>query len=292
MPATRLHGGNETWAAFVYLAPALVLFAAFTFWPFLRAVEMSFFLVDRNTFEPAKWFGLGYYQRIFNLGEAALGDDWIRSIATTFQFTLMVVPLTLIGALGLALLAATKVKGIGAFRTIFTSSLAISLASAGVIWSLLYSPNLKVFDHVLTDSKTALAAVAVMTIWTNLGFAFLILLAGLQAIPKDLWESAKIDGAGPQRTFFRVTLPLLSPTLLFLLITSTIGSFQAFTQFKVIIDSVGPDQSTNVLVYALFTAFWTENNYGLAAALSVVLFGLLLVLSLVQYRLDGRVHYQ
>jgi ABC-type sugar transport system permease subunit len=292
MASQPLHRGNETLAALVYLAPALVLFAVFTFWPFLRAVQFSFFLVDRNTFEPARWFGLTYYLRAFNLGEAALGDDWIRSIATTFQFTLMVVPFTLMGALALALLAVTKVKGIGVFRTIFTSSLAISLASAGVIWSLIYSPDLKLFDTVLTNAKTALPAVAVMTVWTNLGFAFILLLASLQAIPKDLWESAKIDGAGDWRTFWHVTLPLVSPTLLFLLITSTIGCFQAFTQFKVLIDSVGPDQSTNVLVFALFTAFWSENNYGFASALSVILFGLLLLLSLAQYRLDARVHYQ
>jgi len=292
MASSRLHPGRETVSAFVYLAPALILFAVFTFWPFLRAVQLSFFLVDRNTFEPALWFGFGYYLRAFNLGETALGDDWIRSIATTFQFTLMVVPFTLASALALALLAVSKVKGIGVFRTIYTSSLAISLASAGVIWSLIYSPNLKIFETILTDARTALPAVALMTVWTNLGFSFILLLAGLQAIPKDLWESAKIDGAGSWRTFWHLTLPLVSPTLLFLLITGTIGCFQAFTQFKVLIDSVGPDQSTNVLVYALFTAFWAENNYGFASALSVILFGLLLLLSLAQYRLDTRVHYQ
>ena len=292
MVSSRLHRGSETGAALAYLAPALLLFALFTYGPFLRAVQLSFFLVDRNSFEPAHWFGLGYYQRIFNLGKAALGDDWIRSIATTFQFTLMVVPLTLAGALGLALLAMAKVKGIGVFRTLFTSSLAISVASAAVIWSLFYSPSLKLFDHLLTDAATALPAVAVMTVWSNLGFAFLLLLAALRSITKDLWESARIDGAGAWRTFRSLTLPLVSPTLLFLLITQTIGCFQAFTQFKVLIDSVGPDQGTNVLVYALFAAFWTENNYGFAAALSVVLFGILLVLSLLQFRLDARVHYQ
>jgi len=292
MRVHRLHRGNETLAALAYMAPALVLFAVFTFLPFLRALQMSFFLVDRNTFEPAKWFGLGYYARIFNLGDTALGDEWLRSIVTTLQFSVLVVPLTLVASLALAMLATAKVKGIGVYRTIFTSSLAISLASAGVIWSLLYSPNLKVFDHLLTDASTALPAVAAMTIWTNLGFAFILLLAGLKAIPKDLWESARIDGASAWTTFWRVTLPLLTPTLLFLLITSTIGAFQSFTQFKVLIDSVGPDASTNVLVFALFTAFWTENNYGFAAALSVVLFALLLVLSLAQYRLDARVHYQ
>lgn len=292
MTKSLLHRSRTTWLALAYMAPALVLFAVFTFLPFLRALQLSLFLVDRNTFEPAKWFGLGYYQRIFNVGETALGDDWLRSIVTTFQFTIMVVPLTLAFALGLAVLANATVKGIGVYRTIFTSSLAISLASAGVIWSLFYSPSLKLFEHVLTDAKTALAAVAAMTIWTSLGFAFIILLAGLKAIPKELWESSRIDGANAWTTFWRVTLPLLTPTLLFLLITSTIGAFQAFTQFKVLIDSVGPDGSTNVLVFALFTAFWTENNYGFAAALSVVLFVLLLVLSLAQYRFDGRVHYQ
>lgn len=283
---------TETWAAWAYLAPALVLFLIFTYAPFLRALQLSVFLVDRNTFDPVQFFGLGYYQRVFNLGETALGDDWIRSIAVTFQFTLMVVPLTLTAALGLALLAAAKIKGIGIYRTLFTSTLAISLASAAVIWALIYNPNLKLFDHLLTDPKTALPAVAVMTVWANLGFAFLLLLAAVQAIPQDLRESARIDGAGGWAVFRRITLPLVSPTLLFLLITSTVACFQAFTQFKVLIDSAGPDQSTNVLVYALFTAFWSENNYGFASALSVVLFGLLLVLSLVQYRLDSRVHYQ
>lgn len=292
MTSARLHRGNPTFAAFVYLAPALVLFALFTFGPFLRAIELSFFLVDRNTFEPAKWMGWGYYERILNLGETALGDDWIKSIATTFLFTLMVVPLTLVTSLGLAVLASGKLKGMRVFRTLFSSTMAISLASAGVIWSLIYSPDLKLFDHVLTDAKTALPAVAAMTIWTNLGFAFLLLLAGLQSIPRDLQESARIDGARGWSSFWHITLPLLSPILLFLLITSSIGAFQAFTQFKILIDSVGPDQSTNVLVYALFTSFWVENNYGFAAALSVVLFLLILGLSLVQYRLDSRVHYQ
>lgn len=290
--AHRLHRGSEPWAALVYLTPALVLFAVFTFWPFVRAVQLSFFLVDRNTFEPARWFGLGFYERVFNVGETALGDDWIRSIVTTFQFTLMVVPFTLMGALGLALLAAKKVRGVGAFRVLFTSSLAISLASAAVIWSLIYSPNLKLFDSVLTDARTALPAVALMTVWANLGFAFILLLAALQAIPKDLGESAAIDGARGWTKFWHLTLPLVSPTLLFLLLTGTIGCFQAFTQFKVLIESVGPDASTNVLVYALFEAFWVENNYGFAAALSVVLFALLLLVSLAQYRLDARVHYQ
>jgi sn-glycerol 3-phosphate transport system permease protein len=294
MPALRTLKSrkNELWLALLYMAPALVLLILFTYWPFLRSLQFSLFLVDRNTFEPAKFIGLGNYGRVFNLGTRAVGDDWIRSIFSSFEFTAMVVPLTLGAALVLALLAFAKVKGSVVFRTLFLTTLSIAVASAAVIWSLLYSPNLKLFEHVLTDASTALFAVAAMTVWANLGFAFILLLAGLQAIPKELWESARIDGSKPWLTFRRIVLPMLSPTLLFLFITTTVASFQAFTQFKVLIDSPGPEQSTNVLVYALFTAFWVENNYGFAAALSVILFLLLIGLSLWQYKLDSRVHYQ
>ena len=274
------------------MAPALTLLMAFTYWPFARSIQFSLFLVDRNTFELGRSsVGATTSASLTSVREpsATIGSG---SILSSFEFTLLVVPLTLGSALILALLAFAKVKGSAVFRTLFLTTLSIAVASAAVIWSLLYSPNLKLFEHVLTDASTALFAVAVMTVWANLGFAFILLLAGLQAIPKELWESSRIDGANPWLTFRRIALPMLSPTLLFLLITTTVASFQAFTQFKVLIDSPGPEQSTNVLVYALFTAFWVETNYGFAAALSVILFLLLIGLSLWQYKLDSRVHYQ
>ncbi len=132
-----------------------------------------------------------------------------------------------------------------------------------------------------------------MTIWTTLGFNFIIALAGLQAIPQDLYESSRIDGASSWNTFRHITLPLLTPTLLFLLIIATISAFQSFTQFNVLIANEGPDGTTNVLVFALYTAFFKDNRYGFASAIGVVLFVVLLVLSLIQFRLlDRRVHYQ
>jgi ABC-type sugar transport system permease subunit len=132
-----------------------------------------------------------------------------------------------------------------------------------------------------------------MTIWTSLGFNFIIALAGMQAIPQDLYESARIDGAGGWPMFRHITLPLLSPTLLFLFIISTISTFQAFTQFNVLIANEGPNGSTNVMVYALFNSFFKENRYGFASAIAVVLFIVILILSIIQFRLlDRRVHYQ
>jgi len=289
--------------ALLYMLPGFALLLAFTYVPFVRAIYLSFFVVNRNTFRPSHFMGLGYYLRVLHIGDSAFGDIYLRSLVTTITFTLMVVPLSIAAAVGLALLAQARLKRIGLFRTIFTTTVTISVASASVIWSLIYSPNVGLFrgllgilhlnsTSILTDSHTALSAVALTTIWTSLGFNFVIALAGLQTIPKDLYESAMIDGSGHWRTLRRITLPMLGPTLLFLLVIATIACFEAFTQFKVLIDSVGPDRSTNVFVYAIFDAFWMQNDYGFASAMSVVLFIVVLGLAVGQLRLDRKVHYQ
>jgi sn-glycerol 3-phosphate transport system permease protein len=290
-------------SALLFMLPAIVLFVAFTYAPFIRAVQFAFYIINRNTIRPAHFVGLTHFLRLAGLGDSPYGDMYLRSLLTTLVFTLMVVPLSMAAALGLALTARAKIRGIGVFRTVFTITVSISIASASVIWSLIYSPNVGMFrglmgllgvkaTGLLTDASTALPAVALTTIWTSLGFNFVIALAGLQAIPRDLYESGMIDGAGRWMTFRRITVPMLGPTLLFLLVVSTIACFQAFTQFKVLIDSVGPGLSTNVFVYAIFNAFWMENDYGRASAMSVVLFVAILVLTLAQFRLDRSVHYQ
>lgn len=299
--SARRHWGSLGWAL-LYMAPALIVFVAFTFMPFFRSIWLSFFITDQ-TGSPARFNGIDYYTRILNL-DGSGRTEYLESILTTVKFTLLVVPAGIIVAVALAQLATAKVRGIAIFRTIFTSTVAISVASASVIWALIYNPsvgitgwvvdllNLKT-EGVLLDPATALPAVAFMTIWTSLGFNFIITLAGLQAIPQDLYDSSRIDGATGWQLFRFVTLPLLTPTLLFLVIISTISSFQAFTQFNVLIANEGPDGSTNVMVFALFSAFFKDNRYGFASAIGVVLFVVLLILSIAQFRLlDRRVHYQ
>ncbi|MGI8586496.1 MAG: carbohydrate ABC transporter permease [Chloroflexia bacterium] len=297
----RQRGRDLGWAL-LYMAPALAVFVAFTFLPFLRSIGLSFFVTD-PTGNTAHFNGLNYYARILNV-DGRGDDEYLRSILTTVQFTLLVVPAGIVVAVGLGVLAAIPLRGIAIFRTIFTSTVAISVASASVIWALIYNPSIGLTNWllnllnlkgqgVLLDPATALPAVAFMTIWTSLGFNFIIVLAGLQGIPQDLYESARLDGATGWLTFRHITLPLLSPTLLFLVIISTINAFQAFTQFNVLLANEGPERSTNVLVFALFSAFFKDNRYGFASALAVVLFVVLLVLSLAQFRLlERRVHYQ
>lgn len=303
--ATHTKANSRRWQdlgmALIYMAPALIFFIVFTFMPFFRAIWLSLFVTDAKG-ETVRFNDVKYYSRILNL-DGSGRDEYLKSILTTIQFTFMVVPLGIVVSVALAVLATVKVNLIGVFRTIFTSSIAISVASAGVIWALIYSPNVKLTQwildllhskstSILNDTATALAAVAFMSVWTGLGFNFIITLAGIQAIPQDLYESGLIDGASGWKSFRYLTLPLLTPTLLFLFIINTISSFQAFTQFNVLIGNEGPDSSTNVFVFSIFKSFWSDNRYGFASAMSVVLFVVLLILTFVQFRLlDRRVHY-
>jgi sn-glycerol 3-phosphate transport system permease protein len=300
--AKRKQQWKEFGRALLYMSPAILFLLAFTYVPFLRSLWLSFFVTNPQG-ATVRFNDVKYYTRIFNL-DGSGRTEYLKSILTTVYFSLMVVPLGIIFALALALLATLKVRAIAFFRTIFTSSIAISVASASVIWALIYSPTTKATQWIvellqlnanslLQSSTTALLAVAFVTTWTSLGFNFIVTLAGLQAIPQDIYESARIDGANGWKSFRFITLPLLTPTLLFLVVISTIQSFQAFTQFNVLIGNEGPDGSTNVFVFSIFTAFWKDNRYGFASAMAVVLFLVLLLLTFIQFRvLDRRVHYQ
>src|SRR5215211_3374405 len=300
--AKRKQQWKEFGRALLYMSPAILFLIAFTYIPFLRSIWLSFFVTNPQG-QTVRFNDIKYYTRIFNL-DGSGRTEYLKSIVTTVYFSLMVVPLGIIFALALALLATLKVKAIAFFRTIFTSSIAISVASASVIWALIYSPTTKATQWIvellqlnsnslLQSSTTALLAVAFVTTWTSLGFNFIVTLAGIQAIPEDIYESALIDGATKWKSFRFITLPLLTPTLLFLILINTIQSFQAFTQFNVLIGNEGPGNATDVFVFAIFTAFWKDNRYGFASAMSVVLFLILLILTFIQFRLlDRRVHYQ
>ncbi len=283
--------------ALFFSAPAILIFVAFTYVPFIHAIELSLSRTNPQG-EMIASFGFGHFIRVLAL-DGSGRTEFLVSIANSFVFAIMVVPATLVISVGLGVLASFPLRGIAFFRTIFTSSIAISLASAGTIWALIYNPathattwlidlfHLNTSSLLETDS-TAMLAVAVMTIWSGLGFNFIITLAGLQAIPQDFYESAAIDGASGWSAFRHITLPILSPTLLFLLVVNTIGSLQAFTQFHLLV----PAKRPNVFTYETYLTFWYDNNYGRASAMSLILFAILLALTLIQYRfLNRRVHY-
>jgi ABC-type sugar transport system permease subunit len=221
----------------------------------------------------------------------------------TLKFALLVVPAGLALGVALAVLADKRIRGSGFFRTVFSSTVATSVAVAALMWLVLLNPavgflsNVLPFDvlkrpGLLNDPGWALPAVSLTTIWQGLGLTFILMTAGLQSIPAELYESARIDGASAWRRFHTITLPMLGPTLLFGFVVLTIGAFQSFGQINLLTDG-GPQDRTNVLVYAIYrNAFGSSVNQGVAAASSVFLFAIVLVLTLVQFRvLDRRVHY-
>ncbi len=170
---------------------------------------------------------------------------FINSMKATGLFVLYTVPIGIILALFFALLANEKLKGIGFFRTVYSSTMGISVAASSVIWLFMFNPSMGMFNRMLSllnlpqiqwllDPEWALLSVSISTIWMNIGFSFLILLGGLQNIDEHLYESSRIDGAGYFYRLRRITLPMLSPTLFFIITISLINAFQSFGQIDIL----------------------------------------------------------
>lgn len=275
---------------YLLIAPSMVIFAIFVFYPFAKNVWLGLYRTPPFPGLPKRYAAYEQYQRILT------SPEFRGSLRTTTVFALMTVPTGLILGLLLAILAHQQLKGIALYRTIFSSTVATSIAVASVIFFTLLNPQVGLLTYllgrdgkvsVLNDPSTALWAVAGVTIWQNLGLSFILMSAGLQGVPDDLLEAAEIDGAGAWSRFRNVVVPLLSPTIFFSVIVGTILAFQAFGQIDLLTQG-GPLRKTNLLVYAMYDAAFKQANEGKAAVLSVALFVITLVLTLVQLRLLER----
>jgi ABC-type sugar transport system permease subunit len=227
------------------------------------------------------------------------GSDFANSFRVTVVFAILTVPAGIALGLGLAVLAHQRLAGIAVYRTIFSSTVATSVAVASVIFGTLLNPQvgllpwigLRASPSILDNPRWALYAVAVTTIWQNLGLTFILMSAGLQAVPDELLEAAQVDGAHPWTRFRRVTLPLLSPTIFFAFVVGGIFAFQTFGQIDLLTNG-GPVKKTNVLTYSIYTTLRAQQDEGRAAVLAIALFAVTLGLTLVQLRLlERRVTY-
>lgn len=287
---------REAGLGYLLLIPAVAIFAVFIFYPFLRNFQLGFYLNPPFPNLPRRWVGLDQYRDILG------SDSFISSLKTTIAFALLTVPAGIGLGLALAVAANRKLRGIGIYRTIFSSTVATSVAVAAVIFSMLFNPIVGLLPWlgvnptppIIENPSLALGAVALVTVWQTLGLTFILLSAGLQAIPEDLYEAAQVDGAGATVRFWRVTIPMLSPTLFFAVVIGSIHAFQSFGQID-IITSGGPFKHTNVLTYAIYGELNGTNgppNPGKAAVLAIALFVITLGLTVVQMRvLERRVHY-
>lgn len=292
----RLRELKDWLRAFPFLAPSLIVFTIFVFVPLIRSVIMS--LYGTNPIgQTTNFVGLKYYQRLFT------SPAYINSMLVTLKFVLYTVPAVLIFGLLLATLGNLRLKGISIFRVLFSLTIAISGATAALIFMFLYHPLIGVFNYLLSlvgissipwliSTKWALIAVAIPRIWLQTGFATVLLLAGMQGISEEYYEAAKIDGAGFWQSWRHITLPLITPSLFFLLVVTTLGAFQTFTEVNVLTGG-GPVNSTEVIVHEIYRSFYFNGQYGLASAQALILFVIILVLTLIQFGvLEKRVNYE
>jgi len=282
--------------ATLYLIPSIIIFSVFIFYPMFRTIYLSFFLTDQAG-EAALFVGFENYAYLLE------SSEFRNSMKATALFVLYTVPIGIIFAMLLALLANEKLKGIGFFRTIYSSTMGVSVAASSVIWLFLFHPSIGMFNRLLNvmnlpqiqwllDPEWALLSVSISTIWMNTGFCFLIILGGLQNIDEHLYESAKIDGAGYFHRLRRITIPMLSPTLFFIVTISLINAFQSFGQIDILTKG-GPSQSTNLIVYSIYREAFINYQFGTASAQAVFLFLIILIVTLLQFKLlEKKVHYQ
>jgi sn-glycerol 3-phosphate transport system permease protein len=274
--------------------PALAVFVIFTYYPFFKNFVLGLYQAAPYPTLPNKYVGLSQFTTMLHSGQF-----W-DSLRSTGLFVLFTVPLGVAGGLAMAVLAHQKLRGIRVFRTIFSSTVVSSVAVASVIFATLLSPvtgylpaiGIHVPD-ISSSSTWAMPMVSIVSAWQFVGLAFIILTAGMQSLPEEVLEASRVDGASAWTRFWRVTLPLLSPTIFFTVVVGVIFGLNSFGQIDIMVGYQNAAFThTNVLIYFIYQLIHVQSNPGLAACYSIALFFVTLVVTVVQFRLlERRVHY-
>lgn len=277
---------RRQWWGLAFVLPALVFFAVFNFYPMLRALVLS--LTDYNLLADPKFIGLGNYAALLNDARflTALRNTAFYMLGTTLPLWVL--------SLGAAMLFNRRFRGRRFWQLLYFSPVVLSGVPVAIVWRALFQPNglinaaLAPFvaeaPRWLTTATLAPWALVIMTLWQEVGFYFVIFLAGLQNIPEDIYDAARMDGASGWQAFWRVTLPLLKPTALFVMIISLIHAFQSFGN-QYVMTRGGPSDATNVIALYVYTTSFTSLRMGYAAAMSLVMFAIIIALTLAQMRL-------
>jgi multiple sugar transport system permease protein len=269
-----------------FVAPSLAGVIAFLLIPVVIVLVLSFF--KWNFLTPPHWAGFGNYVAMSRYYHV------FHALAVTAYYVLWNIPIQTAVALGLAIALNRKMPAMGLFRALYVLPYMSTPVAMAVVWSWMFNGQFGLINHLLAlagvhgpdwlgSTSTALPVVAMVSNWQYAGYNMLFFLAGMQTIPASLYEAASIDGAGPVRRFFRITLPLLNPTMLFVLVTDVIGSFQIFDTVYVMTQG-GPGSATDVINYQIYSTGFRNFDVGSASAMSLVLFGVILVVTFLQFR--------
>lgn len=287
-------GGNELLTASPFLIPSLIGFAIFYFAPMVISVFIS--LTDWNGLD--RLFAEGFVRQHFigltNYKDILASPEFWKVLKNTFTYIILYIPLMLIVSISVAGLLSQKRRGVGAFRVIYYIPVLTSWVAASLIWKSILAPQYGAMNNILAlfgiegpgwllDEKWAMPAIVLVSVWKDMGFFGLILLSGMVGINRSYYEAAEIDGAGAWTRFLKITLPLLTPSIFYVLIVSLINSFQLFPQIMIMTDG-GPNGATQVMVERIYKYGFRYFKMGYASAFSWILFVIILIFTAIQMR--------
>jgi multiple sugar transport system permease protein len=277
--------------AYLFIAPVLIFFGLFRVYPAVQTLLFSFFNVELVAHKQS-WVGLKNSLLLLQ------DSSFLRAISNTFIYTFYIVLLAGFIGLVLASMFSSKMKLVGLFKAVYFVPFITATVAAAVVWSYLYDPKFGLFNmllklvglparHWLTSSKEALSSIIIFSIWKTLGYNMVLFVAGLQNIPDTFYEAATIDGAGPLTKFFRLTVPLLAPTIIFVVIYNTILALKVFDQVFVL-TAGGPAEATTVVVLQIYNQAFVHYRFGYASAMAFVLFVITIIVTILQHRVSRR----
>ncbi|NLI76318.1 MAG: sugar ABC transporter permease [Candidatus Riflebacteria bacterium] len=313
-----VHGKKIDFGAYGYLLPVVFIILCFQVIPIFYSLAISFY--EWDLMSDPNWVGAENFRR--------LADDpmFYKSLVNTLYYAIFSVPLSILSALCVAMLLNNPIAGMGIYRTIYFLPVITSLNAVSIVWNFIYHPEYGLLNKVLAifhiaprlwlqdplcimpflaglagvgwpdwlpaGPSMAMLSIIVMSVWKGLGYNVIIFLAGLQNIPKHLYEAATIDGASRWQQFRHITWPLLSPTTFFVFTMSCIGSFQVFSQIYMMTPRGGPMKSTMVIVFYLYQKAFVKFEFGYALAIAFVLFVMVFAMTLFnKLYLEKKVHY-
>ncbi|MDF2904951.1 MAG: sugar transporter permease [Herbinix sp.] len=280
---------NEWKWAYIMIAPTMIGLFVLNIIPIIQTIYLSFF--KSGAFGKGNiYVGFDNYIKMFSEAQT-----WY-AVRNTIVYTCLVVPLTMIIALMIAVILNNKIKGKGIYRTIYFIPMVAAPAAVTMVWNWLYNYNFGFINHILINigldkvkwtenPRISLSSIAVIGIWSLIGYCMVILLAGLQEIPRDFYEASNLDGASPINQFFNITLPLVSPTLFFVAVTSIITAMQVFDVIYMMIDVANPAYNSTVsLVYLFYNNSFKYTNKGYGSAVVVLLLAIIMLITVIQMK--------
>ena len=277
---------------YLFLLPMLALAAGFVYYPFIRTLAQSFSLVNFRG-EITGFAGLDNFRYLFSRREFSI------AMLNTLRLMGVNVPVTVVLTLLLAWFSSRRRALSPIYETMLAMPMTVSMAAITLIFKVLLNPTVGFVNYALglrvgwyTDRHTAMSGILLLTIWMGIGFNYLLFLSAFRAVPEDMLGSARLDGAGPLTVLWRIQIPMISPTILFVACTNMIQAMMTSGPILILTQG-GPSRSTTTLIYLMYTAGYRSSNYGLASAVSLVAFALTLTFAALLLWLERRkVHYQ